>query len=121
MDIVAASTKKYVRTDLPEIKSGQTVKVHQLITEEAEGKQKGKERVQVFEGIVIAVKHGKTTGATFTVRKKSGEIGVERIFPLHGPMIKKVEIMKAAQVRRSKLYFIRADKKRRKFKEAEIK
>lgn len=84
-----------------DMKSGDTVKVHQKIQE------KGKTRIQIFEGLVLARKHGAEAGATFTVRKVSGGYGVERIFPLYSPSIEKIEVTKRAQVRRAKLYYIR--------------
>ncbi|MDZ7726488.1 MAG: 50S ribosomal protein L19 [Candidatus Campbellbacteria bacterium] len=83
------------------VRAGDTVRVHQKIEE------KGKTRIQVFEGIVLAVKHGNEPGATFTVRRVSSGVGVERIFPLYSPLIDKIEIVKRARVRRSKLYYIR--------------
>lgn len=83
------------------IKPGDTVRVHQKIVD------KGKTRIQVFEGIVLARKHGDEPGATFTVRKVSQGIGVEKIFPLYTPLIDKIEIVKRAKVRRAKLYYIR--------------
>jgi len=83
------------------IKPGDTVRVHQKIVD------KGKTRIQVFEGIVLARKHGNEPGATFTVRKVSQGIGVEKIFPLYTPLIEKIEIVKRAKVRRAKLYYIR--------------
>lgn len=82
--------------------SGDTIRVQVKIPEE-----KGKFRMQAFEGIVLARKHGVEAGATFTVRKMSGSIGVERVFPLYSPMIDKIEIIKKARARRSKLYYIR--------------
>jgi len=84
------------------IKAGDTVRVHQKITDE-----KGKSRLQVFEGVVLARKHGDEAGATFTVRKVSSGIGVEKIYPLYSPNIDKIEIVKRAKVRRAKLYYIR--------------
>lgn len=84
-----------------DMKSGDTVKVHQKIQE------KGKTRIQIFEGLVLARKHGAEAGATFTVRKTAGGYGVERIFPLYSPSIDKIEVTKRAKVRRSKLYYIR--------------
>lgn len=84
-----------------DMKSGDTVKVHQKIQE------KGKTRIQIFEGLVLARKHGSEAGATFTVRKMSGGYGVERIFPLYSPSIEKIEVTKRAKVRRAKLYYIR--------------
>lgn len=83
------------------IRAGDTVRVWQKIEE------KGKTRLQAFEGVVLAVKHGTEPGATFTVRKVSLGVGVEKIFPLYSPMIDKIEIIKRARVRRAKLYFVR--------------
>lgn len=83
------------------IKPGDTVRVHQKIQD------KGKTRIQVFEGLVLARKHGNEPGATFTVRRVSSNVGVEKIYPLYSPNIDKIEIIKRAKVRRAKLYFIR--------------
>lgn len=83
------------------IRAGDTVKVHQKIQD------KGKTRIQIFEGVVLARKHGNEAGATFTVRKMASGVGVEKIFPLYSPNIDKIEIVKRAKVRRAKLYFIR--------------
>ena len=83
------------------VKPGDTVRVHQKIVE------RGKTRTQMFEGLVIAVKHGTEAGATFTVRANMSGIGVERIFPLYAPFIEKIEIVRRSKVRRAKLYFIR--------------
>lgn len=83
------------------IKAGDTVRVHQKIQD------KGKTRIQIFEGLVLARKHGTEPGATFTVRKVASGVGVEKIFPLYSPLIDKIEIVKRAKVRRSKLYYIR--------------
>lgn len=83
------------------IKAGDTVRVHQKIEE------KGKTRIQIFEGLVLARKHGSEPGATFTVRKIASGVGVEKIFPLYSPLIDKIEIVRRSKVRRSKLYFIR--------------
>lgn len=83
------------------IKPGDTVKVHQKIVD------KGKTRIQIFEGIVLARKHGDEPGATFTVRKVSSGVGVEKIYPLYSPLIEQIEIVKRAKVRRAKLYYIR--------------
>ena len=87
--------------ELPTFKVGDTVKVHQKIQE------KGKIRIQIFEGLVLARKHGSEAGATFTVRASMSGIGVEKIFPLYSPMIDKIEIVKRATMRRAKLYFLR--------------
>ena len=101
------STSTYVfdrqslRTDLSLIRPGDTVKVHQKI------KEGDKERVSMFEGIVIARKHGTGISATFTVRKVVDGIGVEKTYPLHSPTIQKVEVLRSAKVRRAKLYYIR--------------
>lgn len=96
------------------IKPGDTVRVHQKITETKKGKAANKKetttqnvRTQVFEGLVLATKHGKEAGATFTVRATMSGIGVERVFPLYAPFIEKIEIVKRSKVRRAKLYFIR--------------
>lgn len=83
------------------LKAGDTVRVHQKIQD------KGKTRIQVFEGLVLARKHGNEAGATFTVRKVASGVGVEKIFPLYSPNIDKIEIVKRAKVRRAKLYYIR--------------
>lgn len=83
-------------------KAGDTVSVWSKIKDE-----KGKFRTQAFEGIVLARKHGKEIGATFTVRKVASGVGVERIFPLFSPMVDKIEITKKSRARRSKLYYIR--------------
>ena len=83
------------------IKAGDTVRVHQKIQD------KGKTRIQVFEGLVLARKHGTEPGATFTVRKVASGIGVEKVFPLYSPNIDKIEIVRRSKVRRAKLYYIR--------------
>ena len=83
------------------LKAGDTVRVHQKIQD------KGKTRIQIFEGLVLARKHGNEPGATFTVRKVASGVGVEKIYPLYSPLIDKLEIVKRSKVRRAKLYFIR--------------
>lgn len=85
-----------------DIRPGDTVRVWQKIEED-----KGKFRLQAFEGIVLARKHGREAGATFTVRKVIDGVGVERIFPIYSPMIDEVEMVRRSKVRRAKLYFIR--------------
>ncbi|MDO8492376.1 MAG: 50S ribosomal protein L19 [bacterium] len=85
-----------------DVRTGDTVRVLQKIEE-----AKGKFRLQAFEGLVLAVKHGKEAGGTFTVRKMASGVGVEKIFPLYSPVIDSIEIIRRAQVRRSKLYYIR--------------
>ncbi len=84
-----------------DIRSGDTVRVWQKIIE------KGKTRLQAFEGLVIAVKHGREAGATFTVRRVASGVGVEKIFPIYSPMIDSVETLKRSKVRRAKLYHVR--------------
>jgi large subunit ribosomal protein L19 len=101
------NTIKFSPVDIEErkklnFKSGDTVNVSSKILDE-----KGKYRLQSFEGIVLARKHGTEAGATFTVRKVASGVGVERIFPLYSPMIGKIEITKRSRARRSKLYYIR--------------
>lgn len=101
MDKINLFNKKQLKKDLSEIRPGYTVRVHQKI------KEKDKERVQIFEGLVIACKHGRGINGTITVRKISQGIGVERIFPIHSPHIEKIETVKKHKVRRAKLYYIR--------------
>ncbi len=101
MPIIKNITNTQVR-ELPEFKTGYTVKVHQKIREG------GKERVQIFEGLVIARKGGNGVNSTFTVRKIASGVGVERIFPLHSPNIVKMEVTKTPEVRRAKLYYVRS-------------
>ena len=100
MDIIENLEREQMRLDIPDFKAGDTVKVHARI------KEGEKERIQVFQGVVIRKRKGQT-GATFTVRKVSYGIGVERIFPLHSPNIDKVEIVSRGKVRRGKLYYLR--------------
>ncbi|KKS36694.1 MAG: 50S ribosomal protein L19 [Candidatus Sungbacteria bacterium RIFCSPLOWO2_12_FULL_41_11] len=102
---------------IPEIKPGDTVKIYQKL------KEGDKMRVQPFEGIIIAKKHGAGISGTITVRKVSAGIGIERVFPIHSPTIDKIEILKHAKVRRAKLYYIRekaAKEIRRKMKPTEV-
>ncbi len=90
-----------------DLRSGDTIKVVQKITEKDKKTGKPKIRLQAFEGLCLAVKHGKEAGATFTVRKVASGVGVERIFPLYSPNIEKIELVKRSKVRRSKLYHVR--------------
>jgi len=92
---------QFMKKNVPDIRTGDTIKVHIKVREGT------KERVQIFEGLVIATKHGKTLDGTFTVRKESFGVGVERVFPLHSPRIVKVERVKQSKIRRSKLYYMR--------------
>lgn len=97
-----ASLQPQLSEDLPEIKPGDTVRVHQRITE---GRN---ERIQVFQGVVIAMRGGKTSGATYTVRRTGAHgIGVERTFPLYSKSVEKVEVLRRAKVRRAQLYYLR--------------
>jgi len=100
MEAIKAIEKEQMRFDLPFFKSGDTVKVSVKV------KEGEKERIQLFQGVVIRKRKG-TTNATFTVRKISYGIGVERIFPLHSPSIDKVEVVTRGRVRRSRLYYLR--------------
>src|SRR3989344_2367709 len=95
----------------PEVQPGTLVRVHQKI-KEMTPKGEEKERVQIFEGTVIARRHGSESGATITVRKISEGIGVEKIFPLHMPSITKLEVKKRYRVRRAQLNFLRTSKKK---------
>ncbi len=94
-----------------DIKPGDIVRVHETIKEK-DAKGKEKQRIQVFEGIVLAHKHGNEIGATITVRKESGGVGVEKIFPLNSPLIKKIEVKGKIKSRQAKLYYLRSYKKR---------
>lgn len=102
-----------------ELKPGLTVRVYQKI-KELNSKGEEKERIQYFEGMIIARKHNKEIGATITVRKVSDGIGVEKIFPLNLPTITKIEIKKQAEVKRAKLYYLRRGYKK-KLKEKVVK
>jgi large subunit ribosomal protein L19 len=92
--------REMMRLDLPEFAPGDTVKVHVKI------KEGEKERIQVFQGVVISKRKG-TTNATFTVRKVSYGVGVERVFPMHSPIIDKIEVVTRGRVRRAKIYYLR--------------
>lgn len=100
--ILAKVINKNKRTDVPELRIGDTIKVHVKI------KEGEKERIQIFEGTLIARNNRGGMGETITVRKISfGGMGVERIFPIHAPVIDHIDIMRTGKVRRSKLYYIR--------------
>lgn len=100
MDIIQALEREQMRIDIPDFRTGDTVRVHAKI------KEGDKERIQVFQGAVIRKRKG-TVGATFTVRKISYGIGVERVFPLHSPNIDRVEIVTRGKVRKSRIYYMR--------------
>ncbi len=89
-----------MRDDIPEFRAGDNVKVHVRVVEG------GRERIQVFEGVVLA-RNGTGPRATFTVRKLSFGVGVERVFPVHAPIISRIEVVRKGDVRRSKLYYLR--------------
>lgn len=115
--------KKEVKTEekstKTDVKPGMTVRVHEKIIEKnAKGEEK--ERVQIFEGIILAHKHKNEAGATITVRKVTGGIGVEKIFPLNSPIIVKIEPVKQASVRRAKLGYLRTITKKKKLKEVKL-
>ncbi|RMG43792.1 MAG: 50S ribosomal protein L19 [Acidobacteria bacterium] len=92
----------YRKADVPEFGPGDTVKVHVRVREG------DKERIQIFQGVVLGRKHGTASPrATFRVRKVSGGVGVERVFPLHSPMVARIEVVRRGRVRRAKLYYLR--------------
>lgn len=92
--------QEYLRDDVPQFRAGDTVRVHVRVREG------GKERIQVFEGIVLACRGGGTR-ESFTVRKISSGVGVERVFPLHSPSVARIEVVRQGRVRRAKLYYLR--------------
>lgn len=100
LQLVEQITKKQMRNDVPEFKAGDTLKVFVKI------KEGNKERIQLFEGVCIA-RQGKGISETFTVRKISYQVGVERIFPIHSPIVDKIEVVKVGKVRRAKLGYLR--------------
>ena len=100
MDLLRAVDNSQLRTDLPRFRPGDTVRVHVKI------KEGDKYRIQVFEGVVIVQKNNGIS-STFTVRKVSFGYGIERIFPLHSPIIEKLEVVKSGKVRRARLYYLR--------------
>ena len=100
MSLIREIESEHLRMDLPDFRSGDNIKVHLRIIEGE------KERIQIFQGNVIRIHRG-TTDATFTVRKISDSVGVERIFPLHSPFIDQIEVVTEGRVRRSRLYYLR--------------
>ncbi|MBN1827620.1 MAG: 50S ribosomal protein L19 [Deltaproteobacteria bacterium] len=101
MNAIEILEKEQMRTDIPPFRAGDTVKVHVKIVEGQ------KERIQIFEGVVIRKRRG-LCRATFTVRKISYGVGVERTFPVHSPVIEKIEVITRGRVRRSRLYYLRS-------------
>ncbi len=101
-------TKDQIRSDIPDFRPGDTVRVHLRVVDWRETRKglEKRERIQVYEGVVIA-RHNNGISSTFTVRKISDGVGVERIFPLHSPMIEKIEVVRRGVVRRAKLYYLR--------------
>jgi len=102
---IEAFNKLQLKKDLPNIRPGDTVRVFQKILG-----QKDQEKIQTFEGLVIARKHGKDISSTIMVRKIISGIGVEKIFPIHSPLIEKIEVLKRGKARRAKLYYLRKAK-----------
>lgn len=100
MNLLEMIDKEQLKTDIPAFRPGDTVKVH------AKVRERGKERIQIFEGVVIRRKRG-AKRSTITVRKVSFGVGVERIFPLHSPNIAQIEVVRYGKVRRSRLYYLR--------------
>ncbi len=100
MDLVKDLTKDLIRTDLPELEVGSTVKVHVKV------KEGNRERIQIFEGTIIKIQHGGIQ-KSFTVRRLSYGIGVERTFPVNSPKIAKIEVVRKGKVRRARLYYLR--------------
>ncbi|ASR41157.1 50S ribosomal protein L19 [Ligilactobacillus agilis] len=99
--LIAKLTEAQLRNDIPEFRAGDTVRVHARIVEGS------RERIQIFEGVVIK-RRGEGISETYTVRKISNGIGVERTFPLHTPRVDKIEVVRHGKVRRAKLYYLRA-------------
>lgn len=94
--------KQYLKSKTPDLQAGDIVRVYQKV------KEQDKERIQVFEGVLLAKKHGKGVSGTITVRKISQGIGVERVFPLHSPLVEKIEVARKTKVRQGKLYYLRS-------------
>jgi large subunit ribosomal protein L19 len=99
--------KQQLKAKTPDFQAGDIVKVYQKV------KEQDKERIQIFEGVLLAKKHGKGVSGTITVRKISQGIGVERVFPLHSPLVEKIEVARKTKVRQGKLYYLRSLKGRK--------
>ncbi|MDI6850848.1 MAG: 50S ribosomal protein L19 [bacterium] len=112
-DIIREIEKEFYRTDIPEFGPGDTVRVHIKIKEFKEDPKSRqmveRVRIQAFEGVVIR-RRGSGLGETFTVRKVTQGIGIEKIFPIHSPVIEKIEVLRRGKVRRAKLYYLREKK-----------
>ncbi len=128
MNAVELVEKKFLKSDLPEFRPGDTIRVHVRVKEREKesakakdkDKEKEKERIQVFEGVVIGMR-GRGVQSSFVVRKISFGVGVERIFPLHSPTIEKIKLVKKGKVRRAKLYYLREKSgKAAKIKESQV-
>ncbi|NCC25225.1 MAG: 50S ribosomal protein L19 [Deltaproteobacteria bacterium] len=100
MDVLKRIEQEQMRMDIPQFKAGDTIKVHVRIIEGE------KERIQIFQGVVLRVKRG-TTNASFVVRKVSDGVGVERVFPLHSPSIERIEMVSEGRVRQGRIYYLR--------------
>jgi large subunit ribosomal protein L19 len=108
--------KPNLKTNLPDVQAGDTVRIYQKIKEvvkKGKAKAEKKEKIQIFEGLIIAKKHGKEIGATITVRKIISGIGVEKTFPIHSPIVEKIEFIKRGKIRRAKLYYLRTAKSKK--------
>ena len=101
MEAIQHFTQSSLKTSVPELRAGDTVRVHQRIRES------GKERIQIFEGVVMAVRGGKNINASFVVRRIASGVGVEKTFPLHSPNVVKVERLKSSKVRQARLFYLR--------------
>ena len=114
--LIGQFQKKYQKKNVPQLRPGMIVRVEQRI------KEGSKERTQAFEGVIIKLHNKKNVGATFTVRKVVGGIGVEKIFPLHGTTVEKITVLRSSRVRRAKLYYLRERSgKSAKLKEGKLK
>ncbi len=100
MDVMQSIAQEYLKKDVPEFRPGDTVKVHIKI------KEGSRERIQIFEGFVLKKQNG-GIGETFTVRRIASGVGVEKTFPLHSPLVEKIEVVRRGRVRRAKLYYMR--------------
>ena len=101
MDVLSSVVQDYLKTDIPAFNVGDTVKVHVKI------KEGNRERIQIFEGFVLKRQNG-GIGATFTVRRIASGVGVEKTFPIHSPLVEKIEVVKRGKVRRARLHYMRA-------------